>query len=93
MPTDSPRAQFTGCALGGVWEISGNEAFERFSPFRPRSLSPPPSLHRDVPGEMRCVFHINKTLMFADHSVLDKMAHWRLPAAFENEQDKYYSPH
>lgn len=51
MPTECPRAQFTGCALGGVWEISGNEAFERFSPFRPRSLSPPPSLHRDVPGK------------------------------------------
>lgn len=48
--------------------------FSAFLPFRPRSLSPPPPLHLDVPGEMRCVFHINKTLVFADHSVLDKMA-------------------
>lgn len=40
MPTECPRAQFTGCALGGVWEISGNEAFERFSPFRPGLCRP-----------------------------------------------------
>lgn len=93
MPTECPRAQFTGCTLSA--------AFGRYLAMRPLSASPPfvqVFVAPTVPpsrcsGEMRCVFHINKTLMFADHSVLDKMAHWRLPAAFENEQDKYYSPH
>lgn len=31
-------------------------------------------------------------LVFVDHFVLYKMAHWSLPAAFADKQDKYYSP-